>query len=83
MQAMFVCFQLLLVLIYGLCFQRLEGLESPISQLNSAQHIVYRASRTRFFAVNLVFSETAAEKAKWRVSRTWYCYNTYHWATNY
>jgi hypothetical protein len=64
---MFVTFQLVLVLVYALCFQRLESLSAPISQLNTAQHIVYRASRTRFFAVNLVFSTTAAEKAKWRV----------------
>uniref|UniRef100_A0A383VIJ6 Uncharacterized protein n=1 Tax=Tetradesmus obliquus TaxID=3088 RepID=A0A383VIJ6_TETOB len=64
--AMFVTFQLLLVLIYALCFYTLNGLQSPISQLNSAQHIVYRASRTRFFAINLVMSTTAADKAKWR-----------------
>lgn len=49
------------MLLPGISFERLNGLQGPLSSLNVAAHVIYRVARVRVFMNTAAFAETASE----------------------
>jgi hypothetical protein len=54
------------IVIFGVSFQRLKGLQGPLASLNGMAHVIYRASRVRMYANLLAMTTVASENAAYR-----------------
>jgi hypothetical protein len=66
-QWLFVLFQLLMVIVYGISFARLAGLDAPVSQVNAILRVLAQSSRTRYEAARLAFASSPEERQEFRV----------------
>ncbi|KAF8055488.1 tmcC [Scenedesmus sp. PABB004] len=54
------------IIIFGVSFQKLQGLQGPLASLNAAAHVRFRLARVRLIANVYAFAETPAEMAGYR-----------------
>jgi hypothetical protein len=47
------------VVIYGVSYADLQGLQGPLASLNTASHVLFRFSRCRLYAAKLAYSMSA------------------------
>jgi hypothetical protein len=62
-QTPFTMWMMALLVIYGVSYDKLSGLEGPLVSLSMAQRVVTGSSRLRMWAQALVYAETPADKA--------------------
>lgn len=54
------------IVMFGVSFQMLQGLQAPLSSLNAAAHVRFRIARCRVTANMFGFAETTEEIVFWR-----------------
>eukprot|EP00883_Tetradesmus_obliquus_P002715 jgi/Sobl393_1/12921/SZX78204.1 len=55
------------IIIFGVSFQKLQGLQGPLASLNAAAHVRFRFARCRLIAQVYGFSQTDADMDQYRV----------------
>jgi hypothetical protein len=54
------------VIIFGVSYKQLSGLQGPLASLDNAAHVLYRVARTRAYANQLAMADAASENEKYR-----------------
>jgi hypothetical protein len=67
-QAPFALWMVALLVIYGVSYDRLSGLEGPLVSLSMSQRVVTGGSRLRMWAQALVYAGSSEDKA---LARKW------------
>eukprot|EP00878_Enallax_costatus_P025839 GHUV01027676.1.p1 GENE.GHUV01027676.1~~GHUV01027676.1.p1 ORF type:complete len:1421 (+),score=378.88 GHUV01027676.1:621-4883(+) len=54
------------IVIFATSYRNLQGLQGPLASLDTASHVLYRATRCRLFSCMVAFSVDPSEDAVWR-----------------
>ena len=68
LQVPLILWVMAVIVIFGLSFQRLKGLQGPLASLNSMAHVIYRASRVRMYSNLLSMAVVTSEIGDYRAN---------------
>lgn len=54
------------IVIFGVSYSSLQGLQGPLASLDTASHVLYRVTRIRLFSGMMGFSVDETSDAYWR-----------------